>query len=88
MAKRDIMDLKETILETLQEIEEEEFLEEINEKKTECDKEFLRHIKERILVLFDGLQSPNTQNIDVKLDVTLNFLEYLLAKIDERLSKN
>ncbi|MEO1924249.1 MAG: hypothetical protein ABGX25_07045 [Nautiliaceae bacterium] len=82
------MDLKETILETLQEIEEEEFLEEINEKKTECDKEFLRHIKERILVLFDGLQSPNTQNIDVKLDVTLNFLEYLLAKIDERLSKN
>ncbi|WP_456470503.1 CiaD-like domain-containing protein [Caminibacter sp.] len=81
------MDLKETILETLQEIEEEEFLEEINEKKTECDKEFLRHIKERILVLFDGLQSPNTQNIDVKLDVTLNFLEYLLAKIDEKLSQ-
>ncbi|WP_457561066.1 CiaD-like domain-containing protein [Caminibacter sp.] len=80
------MDLKETILETIQELEEEKIFEEINEKK-ECDEEFLRHIRERLLVLFDGLQSPNTQNLDVKLDVTLNFLEYLLAKIEEKLSK-
>ena len=81
------MDLKETILETIQELEEKEIFEHIHEEK-ECDnKEFLKHIKERLLVLFDGLQSPNTQNLDVKLDVTLNFLEYLLAKIDEKLSK-
>ena len=51
------------------------------------DKEFLKHIKERLLILFDGLQSPNTQNLDVKLDVTLNFLEYLLARIDEKLNE-
>ncbi|GAB6046144.1 hypothetical protein JCM11957_17430 [Caminibacter profundus] len=81
------MDLKETILETIQEIEENEIFEKIEEP--ECDdKEFLQHIKERLLVLFDGLQSPNTQNLDVKLDVTLNFLEYLLARIDEKLSHN
>ena len=81
------MDLKETILQTIQELEENEVFEHLDEKKECDDKEFLKHIKERLLVLFDGLQSPNTQNLDVKLDVTLNFLEYLLAKIDEKLSK-
>jgi len=80
------MDLKETILETIQELEEKEIFEEVKENK-ECDKEFLKHIRERLLILFDGLQSPNTQNLDVKLDVTLNFLEYLLARIDEKLNE-
>jgi len=81
------MDLKDTILETLQEIENsiEEKHPVQDEKK--CDEEFLKHLKERILVLFEGLQSPNTENLDVKLDVTLNFLEYLLVKIDEKLSQ-
>jgi len=80
------MDLKETILETLQELE----MDEIEETTSnDCnDKEFLKNLRDRLLVLFEGLQSPNTQNLDVKLDVTLNFLEYLLAKIDEKLSKN
>ena len=82
------MDLKETILETIEEIEQDKIVEEITDKKKECDKEFLEHLKERLLILFDGLQSPNTENLDIKLDVTLNFLEYLLAKIDEKLSNN
>jgi hypothetical protein len=82
------MDLKDTILETLQEIEESAISEEELSPSTKCDKEFLKHIKERILVLFEGLQSPNTENLDIKLDVTLNFLEYLLVKIDEKLSNN
>ncbi len=81
------MDLKETILETLQEIDQEEIVEEITNKKSECDKEFLQHLRERLLILFDGLQSPNTDNLEIKLDVTLNFLEYLLAKIEEKLSE-
>jgi len=80
------MDLKDTILETLQEIEENAISEEELNPANKCDKEFLKHIKERILVLFEGLQSPNTENLDVKLDVTLNFLEYLLVKIDEKLN--
>jgi hypothetical protein len=81
------MDIKETILETLQELEEENILVE-DEKKESCDREFLKHIKERLLILFEGLQSPNTQNLDVKLDVTLNFLEYLLVKIEEKLNES
>jgi len=80
------MDLKDTILETLQEIDQEEIVEEFNKDTKECDKEFLMHLKERLLILFDGLQSPNTENIEIKLDVTLNFLEYILAKIEEKLS--
>ena len=81
------MDLKDTILETLQEIDQNEIVETITEEKKECDREFLEHLKERLLILFDGLQSPNTENLEIKLDVTLNFLEYLLAKIEEKLSK-
>ena len=80
------MDLKNTILETIQEIDQEDIVEEITDKK-ECDKEFLKELREKLLVLFAGLQSPNTQNLEIKVDVTLNFLEYLLAKIEEKLSK-
>ncbi len=87
MVKRDEMDLKNTILETLEEIDREKIIEEIQKEK-EDDYEFLKHLRERLLILFEGLQSPNTQNLDIKLDVTLNFLEYLLAKIEEKLSSN
>ena len=80
------MDLKETIIETLEEIEQIEIVKEFNKETKDCDKEFLKELKERLLILFDGLQSPNTQNLETKLDVTLNFLEYLLAKIEEKLS--
>ena len=85
------MDIKETILETIQEVEEnviEEEIKNITDNSNDClDKEFFEHVKERLLLLFEGLQSPNTQNLETKLDVTLNFLEYLLVKIDEKLSK-
>ena len=46
---------------------------------------FLKNTRERILVLFEGFQSPNNKNIEAKIDLTLNFLEYLLASIDDRL---
>lgn len=51
------------------------------------EEQFLKNLRERILVLFEGFKSPNTQNIEAKLDLTLNFLEYLLASIDERLNE-
>ncbi len=85
MVERIKMDLKDTILETLQEIDQDEIVEQITNEKKECDEEFLKHLRERLLILFDGLQSPNTQNLEIKLDVTLNFLEYILAKIEEKL---
>ena len=48
---------------------------------------FLEHSKERLLVLFEGLQAEETKNLEAKLDITLNFLEYYLAKIEERLEE-
>ncbi len=45
----------------------------------------LEGIRERLLVLFEGFQSPNNTQIEAKVDLTLNFFEYLLATIDHRL---
>ena len=83
------MDLKDTILETIQEIDTEEIVEEFNEnlENRNCNKEFLEELRDKLLILFAGLQSPNTDNLEIKLDVTLNFLEFLLAKIEEKLNE-
>ena len=48
---------------------------------------FLESMKERIHVLFEGFQSPNNANIEAKVDLTLNFLEYLLSTIETRLKE-
>ncbi len=49
------------------------------------EREFLQNLRERILVLFEGFQSPNNKRVEAKIDLTLNFLEYLLATLDERI---
>ncbi len=52
---------------------------------------FLVNLKERVLVLFEGLQTIDSSNnkellmAEKKMDLTINFLEYLLASIDEKL---
>ena len=48
---------------------------------------FLNSIRERLLVLFEGFQAPNNANIEAKIDMTLNLLEYTLATIDARVEK-
>jgi hypothetical protein len=48
---------------------------------------FLKNMKERIHVLFEGFQSPNNANIEAKVDLTLNFFEYLLSSIETRLNE-
>ena len=47
---------------------------------------FLESIRERMLVLFEGFQAPNNTNIEAKVDMTLNFLEYVLVSIDSRVN--
>ena len=46
---------------------------------------FLTNLKERLLVLFEGFQAPNNANIEAKVDLTLNFLEYILVNIYNRI---
>lgn len=48
---------------------------------------FLSNVKERILVLFEGLKSAKQDDIDTRLDLTINFLEFLLASIEDKLKK-
>jgi len=50
----------------------------------ESELKFLNSMRERLLVLFEGFQAPNNVNIEAKVDLTLNFLEYVLATIDAR----
>lgn len=52
---------------------------------TNDEKLFLQSIQERLLVLFEGFQAPNNTKIEAKVDLTLNFLEYLLATIENRI---
>ena len=54
-------------------------------KSSDEEQRILEGIRERLLVLFEGFQSPNNVAIEAKVDLTLNFLEYLLATIDTRL---
>jgi len=101
------MELKDVILSTLAELEEEVVDEAISsslasyekkshhfevetyeddeyEQKLDSELAYLNSIRERLLVLFEGFQAPNNTNIEAKVDMTLNFLEYTLATIDER----
>jgi len=53
----------------------------------ESELHYLNSVRERLLVLFEGFQAPNNTNIEAKVDMTLNFLEYMLATIDSRVQK-
>jgi len=77
--------LKDVILQTLEELEDNVETT-TNTQSNPTDKEFLAKLREKILVLFEGLQSPNITDIDKKLDLTINFLEYTLAELDKKLS--
>jgi len=57
----------------------------MDESSCESEAMYLNSIKERLLVLFEGFQAPNNTNIEAKIDMTLNFLEYTLATIDSRI---
>ncbi|EAC1221600.1 2-oxoglutarate:acceptor oxidoreductase [Campylobacter coli] len=48
---------------------------------------FLKHLRERILVLFEGLNSVKEENLEHRLQLTINFLEFLLANIEDKLKK-
>jgi len=103
------MELKDVVLSTLAEMEENELVRQdlqssiqvtkpevvISEPKITEDKVdsiddelyFLASIRERLLVLFEGFQAPNNKEIEAKIDMTLNFLEYTLATIDKRVER-
>ena len=50
------------------------------------EKEYLLALKERLEVLFAGLKNSE-DNLSLRLDLTIRFLEFLLANTNERLTK-
>ncbi len=49
---------------------------------------FLSHMRERLLVLFEGLNELDDDMLESKLNLTLKYLEYSLAHIDNRIEKS
>ena len=46
---------------------------------------FLKNLKERVLVLFEGLNATSEENLKGRLSLTLKFLEFVLANVENRL---
>lgn len=67
--------------------EQQESKDSFSEDSSLDEKAYLVSMRERLLVLFEGFQAPNNSNIEAKIDLTLNYLEYVLASIDARLDK-
>ena len=59
----------------------------LDEQSSDSEMLFLTSMRERLLVLFEGFQAPNNTNIEAKVDMTLNFLEYVLVTIDNRVQE-
>ena len=85
-----IDDAEKKEYENLQKLEENsEHLkehEEINSVNILSEEEFLQKIKERILVLFEGLNNFDRGDIEARVELSLKFMEFLLANIDKRIS--
>lgn len=47
---------------------------------------FLKNLKERLEVLFEGLCEMPKDKLENRLDITLKFLEFALANVENRLS--
>ena len=46
---------------------------------------FLKNLRERIEVLFEGLNATSEENLKDRLSLTLKFLEFVLANVENRL---
>jgi hypothetical protein len=79
--------LKDVILQTLEEIDKEEKITQKETNSIKNDDKFLLNLREKLLVLFEGLQSPEIVDIEQKLDLTLNFLEFALSQIEKKLNE-
>lgn len=86
---------KQEIEITTQNTEESENLSYILEEKSHFAPEpqsfneeiFFSNLRERILVLFEGLNSVKKEDLESRLNLTTNFLEFLLANIEDKLKK-
>ena len=88
------IDVREVILETLSQIDGKKESEESLSQDREIlsaslidEKEFLSMQRKKLLVLFEGLLSPETKELEQKLELVLKYLQYHLSEIDKRLGE-
>lgn len=92
-----INELKDVIVETLSQIDtqaknveeqERQFQDrEILSASLIDEREFLSMQREKMLVIFEGLLSPELKEVDQKLELVLRYLQYQLSEIDKRLKE-
>ena len=92
-----INELKDVIVETLSQIDGQSKKEEEQEREFQDremlsaslidEREFLSMQRDKMLVLFEGLLSPETKEIEQKLELVLRYLQYQLSEIDKRLKE-
>ncbi len=49
---------------------------------------FLENLREKLLVLFEGLQMPDIKDSQAKLNLVINFLQYELCLLDDFLKQH
>ncbi|NLY03866.1 MAG: hypothetical protein GXZ15_03395 [Campylobacter sp.] len=64
--------------------EESEIFEKFN-KHIEREKEFLISLKQRVVVLLEGLENFEKGDIEARVELNLKFMEFLLAVTEKRL---
>lgn len=92
-----INELKDVIVETLSQIDSQAKRHEEQERQFQDreilsaslidEREFLSIQREKMLVLFEGLLSPEVKEVDQKLELVLRYLQYQLSEIDKRLKE-
>lgn len=90
--KKELKKATQEIMQELEELEEKEIpiVKEVSQEKDPIinnEEFFLKNIRERILVLFEGLKNTKDEHLEKRLEITISFLEFLLAKIEDRLKK-
>jgi len=80
------MEMKDLIQETIAQMERFSKKESL-QKSSSDEKEFLEFVLERADTLFLGLQNPSVVKVEDKLELTLEFLEFLVETSKKRLEE-
>lgn len=56
-------------------------------EKIENQIEFLSALKERILVLFEGIENFDSGDISARVELSLKFMEFLLENLENQIEK-
>jgi len=80
------MEIEELVQETIEQMQRVS-KKNSNNSNTSDEKEFLEFIKSRSEVLFMGLKSEGLENSEDKLNLTIEFLEFLQEITKKRLEK-